>query len=128
MRNKKKRLPIRRVVFMIALAVLTAGTAGGTLTYLTDNEQTQNRLTAGDNVIEVDEDFEETDPGPVEDFRKAIRVRNTGQGECWRRRFGRNARKFDAELSSQRHLALHECRAVFLVSVRAGHCGGCGSP
>ncbi len=83
MKNKKRRLRFRRVLLMAVLAVMTAGAAGGTLTYLTDNEKTLNRITAGNNVIEIVEEYDEPDPEPVEQFRKAIRVRNTGSEECF---------------------------------------------
>ena len=74
---------------MIALAAVLASNWSGTLSYLTDSEATDNLILAGEAQIEITETFPPIGqpPEPGESIVKVVRIRNTGNLQCYVRAF-----------------------------------------
>ena len=80
--NMKRYGPLLLLLAVTALLIIPQ--IGKTLSYYSDTETKVNHAVMGFNEIEIEEEFEEPDeikPGAVID--KTVRVKNTGNGDCY---------------------------------------------
>ncbi len=80
--NMKRYGPI---VFLLAVTVmLIIPSIGKAVSYYSDTETKVNHAVIGFNEIEIEEEFEEPEdiePGDV--INKTVKVKNTGNGDCY---------------------------------------------
>ena len=72
---------------ILFVSLMTAAAWGNTAAYLTDQDNKENPIAVGDNVIAVKEEFEPPEPGLSELFHKEVCIENTGTADCFVRVF-----------------------------------------
>lgn len=80
--NMKRYGPLLLLLAVTALLIIPQ--IGKTLSYYSDTKTKVNHAVMGFNEIEIEEEYEEPDeikPGAVID--KTVRVKNTGNGDCY---------------------------------------------
>ncbi len=68
---------------ILFISLMTATAWGDTAAYLTDQENKENQIAVGDNIITIDEEFMPPDPGLSELFHKEVQIENTGTSDCF---------------------------------------------
>ena len=80
--NMKRYGPLVLLLAVTALLIIPA--IGKTVSYYSDTETQVNHAVMGFNEIEIEEDYdepEEVEPGDV--VAKVVKVKNTGNGDCY---------------------------------------------
>ena len=70
-------------LMILFISLMTATAWGDTAAYLTDQENKENQIAVGDNIITIDEEFMPPDPGLSELFHKEVQIENTGTSDCF---------------------------------------------